>query len=232
MIENDNIFENLLNSHRTIYLSLNFESLWERIKNSNRPLVSNGREVLESRYKNRIKRYEMMEYKISNENVKDTTSKVLEIMETQNAKNIYLNSTEELIKHINGDLPNESLIILILLLSNFNYIATSMQAMFILKFLKKQKNLETIEKIWEIMFLSNLNRSDEVVIIGGGVMLDLCSFAASTYKRGVAFTLVPSTLLAMVDASHGGKTVLIMFMEKTRLELLICQRVLLCVLNF
>ena len=36
-------------------------------------------------------------------------------------------------------------------------------------------------------------------------MLDLCSFAASTYKRGVAFTLVPSTLLAMVDASHGGK---------------------------
>ena len=75
----------LLKSHRTIYLSLNFESLWERIKNSNRPLVSNGREVLESRYKNRIKRYEMMEYKISNENVKDTTSKVLEIMETQNA---------------------------------------------------------------------------------------------------------------------------------------------------
>ena len=85
VIENDNIFENLLNSHRTIYLSLNFEILWERIKNSNRPLVSNGREVLESRYKNRIKRYEMMEYKISNENVKDTTSKVLEIMETQNA---------------------------------------------------------------------------------------------------------------------------------------------------
>ena len=53
----------------------------KRIKNSNRQLVSTGREILESRYKNRIKRYEMMEYKISNENVKDTTSKVLEIME-------------------------------------------------------------------------------------------------------------------------------------------------------
>ena len=84
-IENDNIFENLLKSNQTIYLSLNFESLWERIKNTNRPLVSIGREVLESRYKNRIKRYEMMEYKISTENVKDTTSKLLEIMETQNA---------------------------------------------------------------------------------------------------------------------------------------------------
>ena len=83
-IENDNIFENLLKSHKTIYLSLNYETLWERIKNSNRPLVSNGREVLESRYKNRIKRYEMLEYKIFNENVKDTTRRVLEIMETQN----------------------------------------------------------------------------------------------------------------------------------------------------
>ena len=120
-------------------------------------------------------------------------------------KNIYLNSTEELIKHINGDLPNESLIILdsaleqLQLHSNFNASHVYLEVS------EETKNLETIEKIWEIMFLSSLNRSDEVVIIGGGVMLDLCSFAASTYKRGVAFTLVPSTLLAMVDASHGGK---------------------------
>ena len=79
------MYKRQLKSNQTIYLSLNFEILWERIKNSNRPLVSTGREILESRYKNRIKRYEMMEYKISNENVKDTTSKVLEIMENQNA---------------------------------------------------------------------------------------------------------------------------------------------------
>ena len=45
-------------------------------------------------------------------------------------KNIYLNSTEELIKHINEDLPNESLIISILLLSNLNYITTLIQIMF------------------------------------------------------------------------------------------------------
>ena len=120
-------------------------------------------------------------------------------------KNIYLNTTEELIKHINEDLPNESLVILdsaleqMQLHSNFNASHTYLEVS------EETKNLETIEKIWEIMFLSNLNRSDEVVIIGGGVMLDLCSFAASTYKRGIAFTLVPSTLLAMVDASHGGK---------------------------
>ena len=120
-------------------------------------------------------------------------------------KNIYLNSTEELIKHINEELPNESLIILDSALEQFQLHSNFNASHVYLEVSEETKNLETIEKIWEIMFSSNLNRSDEVVIIGGGVMLDLCSFAASTYKRGVAFTLVPSTLLAMVDASHGGK---------------------------
>ena len=120
-------------------------------------------------------------------------------------KNIYLNSTEELIKHINEELPNESLIILDSALEQSQLHSNFNASHVYLEVSEETKNLETIEKIWEIMFLSNLNRSDEVVIIGGGVMLDLCSFAASTYKRGIAFTLVPSTLLAMVDASHGGK---------------------------
>ena len=120
-------------------------------------------------------------------------------------KNIYLNTTEELIKHINGDLPNESLIILDSALEQFQLHSNFNASHVYLEVSEETKNLETIEKIWEIMFSSNLKRSDEVVMIGGGVMLDLCSFAASTYKRGIAFTLVPSTLLAMVDASHGGK---------------------------
>jgi len=120
-------------------------------------------------------------------------------------KNIYLNTTEELIKHLNEDLPNESLIILDSALEQLQLHMNFNASYVYLEVSEETKNLETIEKIWEIMFLSNLNRSDEVVIIGGGVMLDLCSFAASTYKRGIAFTLVPSTLLAMVDAFHGGK---------------------------
>ncbi len=120
-------------------------------------------------------------------------------------KNIYLNSTEELIKYINEDLQNESLIILDSALEQFKLHSNLNASHVYLKVSEETKNLETVEKIWEIMFSSNLNRSHEVVIIGGGVMLDLCSFAASTYKRGISFTLIPSTLLAMVDASHGGK---------------------------
>ena len=121
------------------------------------------------------------------------------------SRNIYLNSTEELIKYINEDLQNESLIILDSALEQFKLHSNLTASHAYLKVSEETKNLETVEKIWEIMFSSNLNRSHEIVIIGGGVMLDLCSFAASTFKRGISYTLVPSTLLAMVDASHGGK---------------------------
>ena len=121
------------------------------------------------------------------------------------SRNIYLNSTEELIKYINEDLQNESLIILDSALEQFKLHSNLNASHVYLKVSEETKNLETVEKIWEIMFSSNLNRSHEIVIIGGGVMLDLCSFAASTFKRGISYTLVPSTLLAMVDASHGGK---------------------------
>ncbi len=121
------------------------------------------------------------------------------------SRNIYLNSTEELIKYINEDLQNESLIILDSALEQFKLHSNLNARHVYLKVSEETKNLETVEKIWEIMFSSNLNRSHEIVIIGGGVMLDLCSFAASTFKRGISYTLVPSTLLAMVDASHGGK---------------------------
>ena len=120
-------------------------------------------------------------------------------------RNIYLNSTEELIKYINEDLQNENLIILDSALEQFKLHSNLNASHVYLKVSEETKNLETVEKIWEIMFSSNLNRSHEIVIIGGGVMLDLCSFAASTFKRGISYTLVPSTLLAMVDASHGGK---------------------------
>tara|TARA_Y100001949_G_C15989618_1_gene332244 strand:+ start:4610 stop:5602 length:993 start_codon:yes stop_codon:yes gene_type:complete len=120
-------------------------------------------------------------------------------------RNIYLNNTEELIKYINEDLQNESLIILDSALEQFKLHSNLNASHVYLKVSEETKNLETVEKIWEIMFSSNLNRSHEIVIIGGGVMLDLCSFAASTFKRGISYTLVPSTLLAMVDASHGGK---------------------------
>lgn len=68
------------------------------------------------------------------------------------------------------------------------------------------KSLETLEKLLLSMMEFNMKRSDAVVAVGGGVVGDLAGFAASVYMRGIDFYNVPTTLLAMVDSSIGGKT--------------------------
>jgi len=67
------------------------------------------------------------------------------------------------------------------------------------------KTLKTIERIYQRFLELELDRSGLVVGIGGGVVTDIAGFSASTYMRGVPFGLIPSTLLAQVDASIGGK---------------------------
>ena len=68
-----------------------------------------------------------------------------------------------------------------------------------------EKNLNTVTKIWEDMFEQSIQRTSTIFSIGGGVMSDSIGFAASTYKRGTSLILIPTTLLSMVDAAHGGK---------------------------
>ena len=68
------------------------------------------------------------------------------------------------------------------------------------------KNTATLVSLWEAMAKAGLTRSDCAVALGGGVVGDLTGFAAATYLRGIACYGIPTTLLAMVDSSVGGKT--------------------------
>jgi len=68
------------------------------------------------------------------------------------------------------------------------------------------KNIETVSKLLEFMAKEQLTRTDAIVSFGGGVTGDLAGFAASCYLRGISFFQIPTTLLAAVDASVGGKT--------------------------
>ena len=77
---------------------------------------------------------------------------------------------------------------------------------FILKDGEKQKNFKNYEKILNRALQMQLTRKDAIIAIGGGVVGDLAGFAASTYMRGIDFIQVPTTLLACVDSSVGGKT--------------------------
>ena len=68
------------------------------------------------------------------------------------------------------------------------------------------KSLESVQQIWDFLFDRHITRKGLLVCIGGGILTDLGGFAASTYKRGIDYINIPTTLLAMIDASSGGKT--------------------------
>ncbi len=68
------------------------------------------------------------------------------------------------------------------------------------------KTLSTLENILEHCFNHKLNRSSVLIAFGGGVIGDMTGFTASMYQRGIDFIQIPTTLLAQVDASVGGKT--------------------------
>ncbi len=70
---------------------------------------------------------------------------------------------------------------------------------------EENKNLSTCQIVWENLTTLKVDRHSVLLILGGGVLGDLGGFCAATYKRGIDFVLMPTTLLAQVDASVGGK---------------------------
>lgn len=71
---------------------------------------------------------------------------------------------------------------------------------------EENKNINTATQLWEILAEFEADRKAMLINLGGGVISDLGGFVASTYKRGIKFINIPTTLLSMVDASIGGKT--------------------------
>ena len=68
------------------------------------------------------------------------------------------------------------------------------------------KNLDTLSSIWQQLTEKGASRHSLLINLGGGVVTDLGGFAAATFKRGIDFINIPTTLLSMVDAAVGGKT--------------------------
>ena len=68
------------------------------------------------------------------------------------------------------------------------------------------KNQASLSAIYDVLIKHNHHRDTTLIALGGGVVGDITGFAAATYQRGVSFIQIPTTLLAQVDASVGGKT--------------------------
>ena len=68
------------------------------------------------------------------------------------------------------------------------------------------KSFQTLSEVYSAMLEAHISRSDLVIALGGGVIGDLAGFAAATYLRGIKLIQIPTSLLAQVDSSVGGKT--------------------------
>lgn len=71
---------------------------------------------------------------------------------------------------------------------------------------ESSKNIQAVSRLWEAFLRANVDRGSVVVVAGGGVLCDAAAFACATFMRGCAVFLLPSTLLAQVDASVGAKS--------------------------
>lgn len=71
---------------------------------------------------------------------------------------------------------------------------------------EESKTLETVTRVYDFFSANSITRSDLVIALGGGVVGDLAGFAAASWLRGIEFIQVPTTFLAMIDSSVGGKT--------------------------
>jgi 3-dehydroquinate synthase len=70
---------------------------------------------------------------------------------------------------------------------------------------EENKSINTCVKIWDELTSQSLDRHSVLIVLGGGVLGDMGGFCAATFKRGIDFILIPTTLLSQVDASIGGK---------------------------
>lgn len=103
---------------------------------------------------------------------------------------------------------------------------------FILKDGESQKNFKNFQKIVRFAIKNKLERNDAIVAIGGGVVGDIAGFVAATYLRGIDFIQIPTTLLACVDSSVGGKVAINSNLGKNMVGAFYQPKAVFCNLNF
>ncbi|MGZ9675771.1 3-dehydroquinate synthase [Flavobacterium sp. GNP001] len=137
-------------------------------------------------------------------------------MQTIQANNYPIHFNEEAYQALNTHLQNNSYSSIFIIvdnntnkfcLPNFLPLLETDVAIEIIAFEagEENKNIETCVQIWNVLTELGADRKSLVINLGGGVVTDLGGFVASTFKRGIDFIHIPTTLLSMVDASVGGK---------------------------
>ena len=217
---NNNNIDILKQNGIVFYLQASINLLYERIKNeSTRPLLlntDNVKDKLAKMLNAREDNFKLAHYTIYQD--KFETDELIEYIKEQY---ITLNNSIDILKYpvfvtneeidllcnnIKKHVKGKAIIVIDESVEKLYGKQIDFAPKFVLKKGEKQKNLENYKKIINFATNNNLERSDTIIAIGGGVTGDLTGFVAATYLRGINLIHVPTTLLACVDSSIGGKT--------------------------
>ena len=111
-----------------------------------------------------------------------------------------MSKNEKVALLLDKKVPNKFIKIIKRKLNNYQLVILNFSAS------EKSKSMKTVNLFLERLLHLNFNRADLIVGVGGGITGDVAGFIASIYKRGINYINIPTTLLAQVDASVGGKT--------------------------
>ena len=211
------------------YLSAPAEELYERIKSDNtRPLLQteNPKSTIESLLNEREKNYKLADYEIETKNktineiakeiikkYNDKSESFITVRTPAKGENEYpiiigeniIKSAQNYINRHSG--ANKYLIVTNNTINDIlgEKLKIENSEKLILPDGEEFKNFDTLQKIIDKAIEIKLERKDAIIAFGGGVIGDMAGFAAATYQRGIDFIQIPTTLLAQVDSSVGGK---------------------------
>lgn len=211
----------ILKQHGVVfYLKASINLIYERVKNSSsRPLLMDTDDVKSKLVKllnEREKYYEQANYTIEQDkyNTEDLlnliTQKFYALKDCIDILSypVFVNSDDlsTLKENILANVTGKYITVIDENVEKLYGKELDLNPKFVLKHGEKQKNIKNYVKIIDFASQNKLERGDTIVAIGGGVVGDISGFAAATYLRGIHVIHVPTTLLACVDSSIGGKT--------------------------
>jgi 3-dehydroquinate synthase len=226
--------DRLRKSGKVILLSTSLETLYERLKPeiSERPLLrtENPQEQIKSLLNKRSATYKKVAHfsvETDNKSVEEVVEEIIERLHAKGSYQIKVNLGQEsyeikvksgilieIAAELNDIFPDSKIAIISdetvlkfykkMLVENFNELGVKYKV-FSLPDGEVYKSLSNAEHIYKELFDYGLERGDVIVAFGGGVVGDLAGFVAATYKRGVPYVQIPTTLVAQVDSSIGGK---------------------------
>ncbi|SHF21292.1 3-dehydroquinate synthase [Marinitoga hydrogenitolerans DSM 16785] len=195
----------ILKKHKTFFLYVPIEELIKRVNIENRPLLKDGKNILFKIWYERKELYNKFDkVDLTNLNEFESAAKILyKICEEKSEK--IENDFQNAIIKITGlkELKSKENIFVSKTVNRiYGKIFTNP---YVLNDGESIKNYDNVKKIYTYLIKNKISRKDTIYGVGGGTVTDLIGFVGSTFKRGLNIKFYPTTLLAQVDASIGGK---------------------------